>query len=95
MTASTAIGAARASQTVATARSSRPAGSFARLLAQMEQRLATGIASEPGAAATGRPLDPAIELQVRVYREAERVELVSKLVDHAVSAAKTVLQTKV
>jgi hypothetical protein len=36
----------------------------------------------------------ALELQARVYREAERAELISKLVDHTVGAVKTILQTR-
>jgi hypothetical protein len=37
----------------------------------------------------------ALELQAEVYRYAERVELTSKLVDHTIGAAKTLLQTRV
>ena len=37
----------------------------------------------------------ALALQAEIYRQAERVELASKLLDHAVGAVKTVLQTKV
>lgn len=36
----------------------------------------------------------ALELQAEIYRHSERVELVSKLVDHTVSAVKTLLQTR-
>jgi hypothetical protein len=47
-------------------------------------------------AATEAPLDAraALELQAAVYREAERVELASKLLDHGLAALKTVLQTR-
>lgn len=37
----------------------------------------------------------ALALQAAVYRHAERVELASRLLDHGVSAVKTVLQTRV
>lgn len=36
----------------------------------------------------------ALALQAEIYQQAERVEIVSKLVDHAVSAVKTLLQTR-
>jgi hypothetical protein len=35
-----------------------------------------------------------LALQAEVYRESERVEIVSRLVDHAVSAVKTLLQSR-
>lgn len=51
------------------------------------------------ASAAGSPANldaaAALRLQASVYREAERVELVSKLVDHAVGSIKTLLQTRV
>ena len=36
----------------------------------------------------------ALALQASIYRHAEQVEIVSKVVDHAVSAMKTILQTR-
>jgi len=36
-----------------------------------------------------------LALQAEIYRQAERVELTSKLLDHAVGSVKTVLQTRV
>lgn len=35
-----------------------------------------------------------LALQAEVYRQSERVELVSRLVDHAVGAVKTLLQSR-
>ena len=35
-----------------------------------------------------------LALQAEVYRESQRVEIVSRLVDHAVSAVKTLLQSR-
>ena len=45
--------------------------------------------------ATGVDAASALALQAEIYRQAERVELASKLLDHAVGAVKTVLQTRV
>jgi hypothetical protein len=36
-----------------------------------------------------------LALQASTYRQVERVELVSRLVDHGVGAVKTILQTRV
>lgn len=48
----------------------------------------------PRASAIPTDASRALALQAEIYRDAERVELVSKLVDHAVSAVKTLLQTR-
>ena len=40
-------------------------------------------------------VDQSLILQARIYREAERIELVSKLIDHSVGAMKTILQSRV
>jgi hypothetical protein len=37
----------------------------------------------------------ALELQASVYMQEERFELISRLVDHGVSAVKTILQTRI
>lgn len=36
-----------------------------------------------------------LRLQVEMYRQAEQIELASKLLDHGVSAVKTILQTRI
>jgi hypothetical protein len=45
-------------------------------------------------AADGQP-ESLLAAQAALYREAETVELAARLVDHAVGAIKTVLQTRV
>ena len=72
----------------------RPRGGFAgaldHALRALEPQRATSVA------ATGE-LDPAaaLALQASIYRDAERLELASKLLDYGVGAVKTILQTKV
>jgi hypothetical protein len=50
-----------------------------------------------GGADAVRTSDPQrlLELQSAIYRHAERVEIVSRLADHAVGTIKTILQTRV
>jgi hypothetical protein len=80
---------------------SAPAGhpgqrdAFARALERAMERLDAAPGS--GAADVARSLEPRrlLELQAAVYAHAERVEIVSKLADHAVGAVKTLLQTRV
>jgi hypothetical protein len=66
---------------------------------QALERAMSRLDATPGvdAARAAGPLDPGriLELQTAVYEHAERVEIVSKLADHAVGAVKTLLQTRV
>ena len=70
-----------------------PRSSFAEALARAAGRLDAG----PKALVAAEALEPrrVVELQLAVYRHAERVELASKLADHAIGAVKTLLQTRV
>ncbi len=82
----------------AAVRESAPSGPspFARLLAGVGGELARGealvrgAAGGPGAGAMGAA--ELIALQAGVYRYAETVDLAAKLVDHATSSVRTVLQ---
>jgi hypothetical protein len=68
---------------------------FARVLARAladVDRSAAGLATSNGAALDARQ---SLELQAAVYRHVERLELASRLIDHGISAVKTVLQTRV
>jgi hypothetical protein len=70
-----------------------PRSSFAQVLARAAGRLDAG----PRPLGAAEALEPrrVVELQLAVYRHAERVELASKLADHAIGAIKTLLQTRV
>ncbi len=73
----------------------KPGIAFSRVFEQAVRDVDRAIAI-PDIEAT-EPLDArgALELQAAVYRHAERVEIVSRIVDHGVAAVKTVLQTRV
>ena len=77
------------------AQNTPPHTSFAATLERASRALESPVASAARASGPTSPMAEAIELQARVYRDAERVELASKLLDHAVGAVKTVLQTRV
>lgn len=63
---------------------------FRDVLAAIDRSSTAAPAAAPGH--VGAP--QALALQAEVYRHAERVELVSRLLDHAVGAVKTLLQTR-
>lgn len=77
-------------------RASAEPSPFAELVRGLGHRVQGGEAMVEGAVASarGRDLGPAelIALQAGVYRYSEAVDLASKLVDHATSGLKTVLQ---
>jgi hypothetical protein len=83
------------SATTAAANSAAPAP-FAQLVRGLGHEIQRGEAAVRGAvaSASGGALAPAelIALQAGVYRYSEAVDLASRLVDHATSGLKTVLQ---
>ncbi len=73
----------------------RPDAGFAALLARVGSVVAAGEALVERAAAGPAVTDPArlIALQVGVYRYAETIELVTKVVEGASTAVRTTLQS--
>ncbi len=74
-----------------------PAEPFARLVAGLGHELNAGehtVQHAIAAGGAGRDLDPGelIALQAGVYRYGEAVDLASKLVDHAATGIKSVVQ---
>ncbi|MDP9035032.1 MAG: hypothetical protein M3O50_09510 [Myxococcota bacterium] len=72
---------------------------FARLLDDVERRFNAGEATIRGVVAAGSagkdvPLRDLIAIQAGVYRYTETVDLVARLVDHATSGVKTVMQSQ-
>ncbi|MDP9148839.1 MAG: hypothetical protein M3O36_02700 [Myxococcota bacterium] len=72
---------------------------FATLLRDLERRVDGGEATLRGALAAGRAgqdvsLRELIAIQAGVYRYTETVDLVARLVDHATSGLKTVIQSQ-
>ena len=70
------------------------ARSFASVLRDAVQTAERGRAARTPDAAQVTDPARALALQAAIYRHAEQVEIVSKVVDHAVSAMKTILQTR-
>ena len=71
------------------------AGRFGEVLARALGDLDRSAANASPPTAGALDTRGALELQIAVYRHAERVELTSRLIDHGLSAVKTVLQTRV
>jgi hypothetical protein len=85
------------SNPAATAKESPSSSPFAELLRGMGREVSRGEAvmrGALGATRAGGTLDAAelIALQAGVYRYSEAVDLASKLIDHATSGLKTVVQ---
>lgn len=70
------------------------ARSFASVLRDAVQSAERGRAARSQEASPVTDPARALALQAAIYRHAEQVEIVSKVVDHAVSAMKTILQTR-
>jgi hypothetical protein len=70
-------------------------GGFARAFEQALRRLDRPDAPATGTATAELDARAALELQAAVYRRAEEIELASRLLDHGVSAVKTILQTRI
>ncbi len=80
---------------------SSPASTAAQANSSFASFLRKAVESADRAHAKALPAPPpgndtarALALQAEVYRQAERVELASRLVDHAVGAVKTLLQSR-
>jgi hypothetical protein len=70
------------------------ARSFAAELARAFDAIDRGDGGRIDAATADAP-GALLEIQMAVYRHAERLELASKIVDYAVGSVKTILQTRV